>query len=258
MRVSIVQNEIKWGYKADNIASFDALVKTLYHNTDLVVLPEMFSTGFAVNDPQLSENEGGEAYSKVKQWANEGNFAVVGSIMTKDSDKYFNRSFFCYPDGTMLTADKRHLFIGDEKRYFTAGNKILTANYKDINIRVLVCYDLRFPVWNRYTEENPFELLVYTANWPKDRIDVWDTLLKARAIENQAFVCAANAIGRDAYKVYHNGHSCVRDVRGELILNFDDDQIAAKTVELDLAFQRKIRERFPVLNDMDEFHINVE
>lgn len=257
MRVSIIQNEIKWGFKDENLNSFDALIKPLYHQTDLVVLPEMFSTGFAVDNPSLSEDENGEAFNRVRQWAAQGNFAVVSSIMTKVGDNHYNRSFFCYPDGMMLTADKRHLFIGDEKRYFTRGNTMLTANYKGINIRVLVCYDLRFPVWNRYTKDNPYDILVYTANWPKDRIDVWDTLLRARAMENQAFVCAANAVGRDSYKVYHNGHSSVLGVRGESLMTFDDDQVAAKTVELDMAFQSKIRERFPVLDDIDGFTIDM-
>lgn len=255
MRISIVQNEIKWGVRDENLQSFGTLLKELYDKTDLVILPEMFSTGFAVDNPELSESEKGETFGIVKQWAKEGNFAIVSSIMTKESDKYFNRSFFCYPDGNLLTADKRHLFIGDEKRHFTRGNTMLTANYKGANIRVLVCYDLRFPVWGRYTKENPYDILVYTANWPKDRIDVWDTLLKARAMENQAFVCAANAVGRDSYKVYHNGHSCVLGVRGEVLLSFEEDQISAKTVELDLGFQKKIRDRFPILNDIDEFHI---
>ena len=255
MRVSIVQNEIKWGVKNENLLSFDKLIKTVYRQTDLVVLPEMFSTGFAVENPQLSEDEDGEAHRQVKKWASEGGFAIVGSIITRDEDKFFNRSFFCYPDGRMLTADKRHLFIGDEKRFFTRGNKILTAEYNGIRIRVLVCYDLRFPVWNRYSEDNPYDILVYTANWPKDRIDVWDILLKARAIENQAFVCAANAVGRDSYKVYHNGHSCVLGVRGETLMDFPENDIAVKTVELDMGFQAKIRERFPVIKDIDGFHI---
>lgn len=128
MRVSIVQNEIKWGVKNENLLSFDKLIKTVYGQTDLVVLPEMFSTGFAVENPQLSEDEDGKAHRQVKKWASEGGFAIVGSIMTRDEDKFFNRSFFCYPDGRMLTADKRHLFIGDEKRFLLVATKFLLPN----------------------------------------------------------------------------------------------------------------------------------
>jgi len=255
MRVSIIQNEIKWGFKNDNLKSFGKLTEQVYNKTDLVVLPEMFSTGFAVDKPELSEQADGEAFSTVKKWAKDGNFAIIGSIMAKDANKYVNRSFICKPDGTMQTADKRHLFIGDEKKYFYSGDKILNVMYKNINIRILVCYDLRFPVWSRYTEENPYEILVYCANWPKDRIDAWDTLLKARAIENQAFVCASNAVGVDGYKVHHNGHSCVLDPRGNTILNFEDNETGVKTVEIDLTFQKKIREKFPFLKDGDKFSI---
>ncbi len=253
MRVSIIQNEIKWGGKDTNLTSFGSLVESVYGKTDLVVLPEMFSTGFAVDKPYLSEDEGGEAFSLTKKWAKDGNFAVSGSIMAKDGDNYVNRGFITLPDGTMQTADKRHLFVGDEKRLFTNGNKILTVSYLGAKIRLLICYDLRFPVWSRYTADNPYDILIYCANWPKDRIDAWDSLLKARAIENQAFVCAANAVGVDGYKIHHNGHSAIFGIRGENLLAFEDYEIGVKTIELDLNFQKKIREKIPFLKDNDSF-----
>lgn len=254
MRVTVVQNEIKWGFKAENLESFSQLVEPLYGKTDLVVLPEMFSTGFAVNKPELAEDMQGEAFALVRKWAKEGDMAIASSIMTCEGSKHVNRGFFCTPD-SLQTADKRHLFVGDEKVYFQSGNEFLITEFRGVRFRVLVCYDLRFPVWSRYTEENPYDVLIYTANWPKDRIFAWDTLLRARAIENQAFVVAANAVGRDSYKVYHNGHSCVLGTRGEDLLVFEEDEVAAKTVEIDLRFQEKVREKLPFLQDGDKFQI---
>ncbi|MDR0830324.1 MAG: nitrilase family protein [Prevotellaceae bacterium] len=259
MKISIVQNKIEWGFREKNLTSFEKFAKECYGKTDLLVLPEMFSTGFAVNSPELSESIDGEAITAVKTWAKEGNFAVVGSIMAKEKQgenyKYFNRSFFCQPDGKIDFADKRHLFIGDEQKFFTAGNKILTVEYLGVKFRLLVCYDLRFPVWSRFTDENPYDVLIYCANWPRDRIDAWDTLLLARAVENQAFVCAANAVGKDSYNVHHNGHSCIIAPRGEKLLSFEDDEIGVKTIEIDLNYQKKIREKFPFLKNGDKFEI---
>ncbi|MDR3327477.1 MAG: nitrilase family protein [Prevotellaceae bacterium] len=255
MKISIIQNKIKWGFKQDNLDSFGNLVQSYYGKTDLVVLPEMFSTGFAVNSPELSETIDGETFNCVKKWANEGNFAVVGSIMAKQGEVYFNRSFFCKPDGQIFYADKRHLFVGDEKRYFSGGDKILNIEYKDLKFRVLVCYDLRFPVWSRYTKQNPYDVLIYCANWPKDRIDAWDTLLTARAMENQAYVCASNAVGIDGYKVHHNGHSCLIEPRGKRILEFEENGTGIKTAEIDADYQKKIRTKFPFLEDADGFDL---
>ena len=254
MKITVIQNEIKWGFKQDNLKSFESMIEPLYGQTDLVVLPEMFSTGFAVNNPELAEDESGEAFSLVRHWAKEGNMAIAGSIMTKDGEKYVNRGFFCTPD-KLTTADKRHLFVGDEKRYFERGEKILSAEFRGVQFRVLVCYDLRFPVWSRYTKDNPYDVLIYTANWPKDRIEAWDTLLKARAMENQAFVVASNAVGVDSYKIHHNGHSCILGTRGEQLLGFEDNEIGVKTIEIDLNFQKKVRQKMPFLLDGDEFRL---
>jgi predicted amidohydrolase len=255
MKISIIQNKIKWGFKEQNLQSFGKLVRQCYGKTDLVVLPEMFSTGFAVNSPELSETTDGEAFTAIKTWAAEGNFAVVGSIMATENGKYYNRSFFCKPEGGIFYADKRHLFIGDEKKYFSNGNKILNVEYKGLKFRVLVCYDLRFPVWVRYTRQNPYDVLIFCANWPKDRIDAWDTLLTARAMENQAYVCASNVVGIDGYKVHHNGHSTLIEPRGKRLIEFQDSETGVKTTEIDIDYQKKIRTKFPFLADADEFEL---
>lgn len=257
MKLTLVQQEIVWGNKAHNLATFNAIAEAYYGQTDVLVLPEMFSTGFCVNQPELSETTDGEAIQQVKQWAKQGNYAVVGSIMATDGARMYNRAFFCQPDGTIDFADKRHLFIGDEQRHFTPGDKQLDVTYNSAKFRVLVCFDLRFPVWSRNKGGEDYDVLVYVANWPKDRIDAWDTLLKARAIENQAYVCGVNAVGTDSYNIQHDGHSVLLDPRGKSIVDFEVNEQAAKTGEVNIEKLRRIREQFPFLKSGDQFTIEL-
>lgn len=157
---------------------------------------------------------------QVKQWAKQGNYAVVGSIMATDGARMYNRAFFCQPDGTIDFADKRHLFCQDEQRHFTPGDKQLDVTYNSVKFLVLVCFDLRF-LCGVATKEARITMCSYMwANWPKDRIDAWDTLLKARAIENQAYVCGVNAVGTDSYNIQHDGHSVLLDPRGKNLSRF--------------------------------------
>ena len=257
MKLTLVQQEIVWGNKSHNLNTFNAIAEAHYGQTDVLVLPEMFSTGFCVNQPELSETTDGEAIQCVKQWAKQGNYAVVGSIMATDGARMYNRAFFCQPDGTIDFADKRHLFIGDEQRHFTPGNKQLDVTYDGVKFRILVCFDLRFPVWSRNKGGEDYDVLVYVANWPKDRIDAWDTLLKARAIENQAYVCGVNAVGTDSYNIQHDGHSVLLDPRGKSIVDFEVNEQAAKTGEVNVEKLRRIREQFPFLKSGDKFTIEL-
>ncbi|MCQ2384727.1 MAG: nitrilase family protein [Paludibacteraceae bacterium] len=256
MKISLIQQEIVWGDKEHNIRTFSAVVESLYGQTDVVVLPEMWSTGFSVDKPYLAEDEQGEAFNCVRRWAREGNFAVAGSIMATDGTKSTNRGFFCQPDGTLTTADKRHLFIGDEQRYFSPGDRHLDVTFRGVKFRVLICYDLRFPVWSRNVGGNSYDVLIYTANWPKDRIEAWDTLTKARAMENQAYVCAVNAIGVDGYHVHHCGHSVLLDPRGNVLVDFEENQTACKTGEIDMEKLDKVRNRLPFWRSADSFEIH--
>ena len=257
MKITLVQQEIVWGNKAHNLNTFNAIAEAHYGQTDVLVLPEMFSTGFCVNQPELAETTDGEAIQQVKQWAKHGNYAVVGSIMATDGARMYNRAFFCQPDGTINFADKRHLFIGDEQRHFTPGDKHLDVTYNSVKFRVLVCFDLRFPVWSRNKGGEDYDVLVYVANWPKDRIDAWDTLLKARAIENQAYVCGVNAVGTDSYNIQHDGHSVLLDPRGKSLVDFEVNEQAAKTGEVNVEKLRRIREQFPFLKSGDNFTIEL-
>lgn len=255
MNVSIIQNQIIWGDKATNLTVFGNICRSLYGKTDLIVLPEMFSTGFSVDRPELSETTSGEAISLIKTLAKEGKYAIAGSFMAADNDRSYNRGFFCLPDGAITFADKRHLFIGDEQKYFSPGDRHLDIEYKGVRFRLLICFDLRFPVWSRNTSGNDYDVLIYTANWPKSRIDAWDILTRARAVENQAYVVAVNAIGTDSYHVEHNGHSTIIDPRGNILQSLADSEQGIRSADIDLDFLQKLRTRFPFSKSNDSFTI---
>lgn len=257
MNITLVQQEIHWGVKSLNLSNFDKVLSELYGKTDLVVLPEMFSTGFSVDKPELAENTSGEAIDCVKRWANEGNFAVASSFMASDGDRSYNRGFFCMPNGEIHFADKRHLFIGDEQKYFTPGNKHLDVVFRGVKFRLLICFDLRFPVWSRNVSGNDYDVLLYTANWPKDRIEAWDALTVARAMENQSYVCAVNAVGEDSYNVKHNGHSVALDPRGKVLARFDDFETGVRSFDVDMAYLEKVRNRLPFWRSADKFSIEL-
>lgn len=256
MKLSLVQQQIIWGNKTQNLATFAQEAHALYGNTDIVVLPEMFSTGFCVSRPELAETPDGETMKEVKRWASEGNFSVVGSFMATDGKKFYNRAFFCQPNGTISFADKHHLFIGDEQKYFTSGKNILDVTFRNVKFRVLVCFDVRFPVWSRNMNGNDYDVLIYVANWPQDRIETWDILLKARAIENQAYVCGVNVVGKDNYNIYHCGHSTLLDTRGRTTITFTENELATKTGEIDIEKQNQIRKRLPFGAVNDQFSIS--
>ncbi|MFI3296033.1 MAG: nitrilase-related carbon-nitrogen hydrolase [bacterium] len=255
MKITLIQQEIIWGDKEINLRNFDATIRPLYGTTDVVVLPEMFSTGFSVDKPELAENQDGEAIRAIKKWANEGNFAIAGSFMATDGNRSYNRGFFCKPDGSISFGDKRHLFIGDEQKYFDKGDKFLDAEYNGVKFRVMICFDLRFPVWCRNQSGFDYDVLIFTANWPKDRIEAWDTLTTARAMENQSYVCGVNAIGTDSYSVQHNGHSVLLDPRGKCVVSFDDWECGTRTAEIDMNYLNKVRNRLPFWKSADKFTI---
>lgn len=255
MKLTIVQQEIVWGDKARNLSTFGRVCRSLAGRTDVVVLPEMFTTGFSVDKPELAESTVGEAITHIKEWSREGGFAIAGSFMAREGDRSYNRGFFCCPDGRIEFADKRHLFIGDEQRYFSAGARHLDITYKDVKFRLLICFDLRFPVWSRNRSGHDYDVLIYTANWPKSRIDAWDILTRARAVENQAYVAAVNAIGTDSYHVEHSGHSVVVEPRGAIVARFDDFEAGVRTVELDMKYLEHVRTRLPFSLSNDDFRI---
>ncbi len=252
MKISIVQFNPAW--KAPE-ANRDSLKKLLAQvpETALLVLPEMFSTGF-VTDPAGVAEKDGESLRFMQETAARRNCAVAGSLAVEEEGAFFNRFYFVYPDGREVHYDKHHLFtFGGERRTFTAGEKPVVADYRGVRILLQVCYDLRFPVFsrNRMTPEGPdFDLMLYVASWPERRIGAWDTLLRARAIENLAFVAAVNRVGSDPGNQYP-GHSALIDPRGLLLSNCKENEEDLVTTEIFKEDLNGYRKSFPALLDAD-------
>lgn len=257
MRITLIQDIIHWAAKAENLQKAENQIASLSGKTDLVVLPEMFSTGFCIDKLDLAEGMSQETVTKLKYWAQKFNLAITGSFIAKEESKIYNRGFFVFPNGEIKIADKRHLFsMGGEDNYFSAGNKKLIVNYCGFNICLLICYDLRFPVWARNVQ-NEYDLLIYVANFPEKRISNWDILLKARAVENQAYVCGLNRIGIDGLGINYNGHSTLLDYNAIQLLNFPENEFSIQTYDLQLDNLNKFRKKFAFWRDADIFGVEV-
>jgi len=256
LRVSLVQANIFWEDKDRNIEHYKNLLKGLSGKSDLAVLPEMFSTGFSMEASHLAETNGGTTIRAVHSWAEEYNLAVCGSFLAKDdSGRIYNRGFFIDPDGNEWFYDKRHLFrMGLEQQRFVAGNQRAIVPYKGWNIRLIICYDLRFPVWIR-NRGNEYDVLICPANWPAVRANVWQTLLPARALENQCYVCGVNRIGEDGQQTQHHGDSVLIDFKGNRMLEavLNDESVVTGILRKDLLDD--FHERFPAWKDADAFEI---
>ena len=255
IRISIIQTDIVWENKQENLRLLHEKLQSLRGITEIVVLPEMFSTGFSMQSDMLAEANSGETITTLKQWASLFQVAICGSYITVDNGRYYNRAFFLTPEGEEFYYDKRHLFrMGREAEHFSVGDKRLIIPYRGWNICLLVCYDLRFPVWSRNVN-NEYDLLIYVANWPIPRRLVWDTLLRARALENQCYVCGVNRVGTDGYQLSYNGGSKVYSAFGEEIGSIPDEKEGITTVSVNLTALHQFREKFPVWKDADEFHL---
>ena len=246
MTIAIVQTDIRWADPAVNRLRIEELIKD--QSADLFVLPEMFSTGFATQPEGIAE-EDNSSLAWMKEIALQRQAAIAGSIAVRDDEHYYNRFYFVKPDGEISTYDKRHLFTyGEEDLFFTAGTERTIVEYQGIRFLLEVCYDLRFPVWSRNRKD--YDMILYVANWPTSRMIVWNTLLKARAIENQCFVAGVNRVGSDPTCEYSGG-SMVIDAYGKVIADCGTDMPCCKTVELDLDRLNAFRKKFPVLDDAD-------
>ena len=246
MTIAIVQTDIRWADPAVNRQCIEELIKG--QSADLFVLPEMFSTGFATNPVGIAE-EDNSSLSWMKAMASQHHAAFAGSIAVKEGERYYNRFYFVKPDGSVSTYDKRHLFTyGHEDQYFTAGSQRTIVEYQGVRILLEVCYDLRFPVWSRNRKD--YDMIIYVANWPTSRMGVWNTLLRARAIENQCFVAGVNRVGTDPVCDYSGG-SMVIDAYGKVIADCGTDNPGCATVTLDMERLYAFRKKFPVLDDAD-------
>ena len=252
MKVSVIQPVIIWEDKSRNFQNLSDLLKPLFNKTDIVILPEMFNTGFSMNTAGLSEPMYGETFSWMKNMAENGSFGICGSYMVKERGNFYNRWVFVSTENETMFYDKRHLFsMGGEKEHFTPGKSRLFFSFRGTKISPYICYDLRFPVWSRNTEKS--DLIIYASNWPDARQHVWNTLLKARAIENQCYVAGSNPAGKDGMGISYSGESMIINPRGEIIVSAGTDSNTSITCEIFLKELNDFRKKFPVLNDADEF-----
>lgn len=258
LTVSLIQTNLHWENKAANLAMLEEKIMGIKEKTELVILPEMFSTGFSMRPEILAETMDGETIQWMKRIAAARKIILTGSVIIKEEGHYYNRLVWMLPNGQYGVYDKRHLFAyAGEDQHYKAGAKRLIASVKGWKINLLICYDLRFPVWARQQSqpESPeYDLLVYVANWPERRIHAWKTLLQARAIENQSFVIGVNRVGKDGNEIYHTGDSMVVDVMGEVLYQKKDEE-DIYTITLQKEPMETVREKLPFLKDADGFMI---
>lgn len=256
LRITMVQMDIEWENPALNREKVSNIVSSLKGITDLILFPETFTTGFSTKSVHLAEPMDGPTINLMQQLAIQHQTAVGGSLIIKDNQQIFNRFVFIYPNGDVASYDKRHLFsIGDENGFFQNGTKRVVIDYAGWRIMPLICYDLRFPVWSR--NRSDVDLLIYVANWPSVRSDVWKTLLKARAIENQLYVAGVNRVGEDGNSICYSGESLLYGPRGEQINQPPLGKEQWSTYTISLYALNNFREKFPVAGDADDFEIFV-
>jgi predicted amidohydrolase len=256
MKISLIQHDIIWEDKTVNLRNLELLISPLLNNTDIIVLPEMFSTGFSMNPDRLCEPPGKETFTWMRSIAEKGNFGLCGSYIVCEKDRFYNRFVFVSPEEEVWKYDKRHLFsMAGEDSFFTPGKERLTFNFRGARITPYICYDLRFPVWSRNRNES--DLIIYTANWPEKRRDVWNTLLKARAIENQCYVVGVNRTGTDGNGVKYWGESVIIHPYGDIIASAGPDKECVITGEISISALSEFRKKFPVLKDADDFTLHI-
>ena len=259
LTVSLIQANLHWEDVAANLAMFDQKINSIKEKTEVIVLPEMFSTGFSMQSERLAQTMDGSAVQWMKQKAKEKNVIITGSLIIEEGGEYFNRLIWMLPNGAFGTYNKRHLFgFAGEHDHYTAGDKRLIAQVKGWKLNLSVCYDLRFPVWARNSilenGEPAYDVLINVANWPERRNTPWRALLQARAIENQCYVIGVNRVGNDGNDIYHSGDSSIIDPVGEIIYHKAHDEDVF-TYTLSRSHLNELRARFPFLKDADRFII---
>ena len=255
LKVALVQAELVWEDPEQNRTNLLKEINELNIEVDIIILPEMFTTGFTMNPSEVYETMSGSTVQWMRNIASEKNCAICGSIIIKEDNNYYNRFLFVESNGYVSHYDKRHTFtLAGEDKVYKAGEKKLIIEYKGWKICPLICYDLRFPVWARNVEN--YDLLIYVANWPNTRISAWDTLLKARAIENMSYCIGVNRVGKDSNKLEYNGHSTAFDGLGDELLSTFDAVETIGVIELEKSHLKEIRDRLRFLDDKDSFMMN--
>lgn len=254
LKIAVIQSNLIWEDPKSNRKRFKEKIKEVTTNVDIIILPEMFTSGFTMNAEKVAESMDGKTVLWMKKRALKTNAAIIGSIVIKEDNNYFNRLLFVEPTGAIHTYDKRHTFtLAGEHKIYKAGTERLIIDYKGWKICPLICYDLRFPVWARNTDD--YDVLLYVANWPKPRILAWDTLLKARAIENMCYCIGVNRIGIDEEQHEYSGNSAVYDVLGNEITTIKPNKEQTEVLTLEKKHIDYYRNKLKFLNDQDRFSL---
>lgn len=255
LAVCMIQTELYWEDITANLSSLEEKIANIEQPVDVFVLPEMFNSGFTMNT-KFAEHMNMTTTRWMKHMALQTNALIIGSFAVKENGSFFNRLMCVQPDGEIFHSDKRHLFrMGEEHQNYKPGNSPLRVNWRGWNIFPLVCYDLRFPVWSRNSSSDPYDLLIYVANWPARRAHAWNTLLKARAIENLSYVIGVNRVGADGNGIMHQGDSAALDFLGEPLLSLGDKE-QDKIIHLSKPGLSEYRETFPAYLDADNFIVS--
>lgn len=256
MKITIIQPDTIWEDKNANLRKIERIIKGHSGKTDVIVLPEMFTTGFTLNAGQLAEEVNGETTTWMSTLSAEGNFAVCGSSIIRSEGRYYNHFSFLAQHNISFSYDKRHLFsLGGENKIYTPGTRRVTFKYGDFRFLPVICYDLRFPVWIR--NRGDYDVMICVASWPDVRREAWNSLLKARAIENQCFVIGVNNTGTDKEGYNYAGDSVVLDPLGKVMGQVNEYQEGSATVEISLKNLQDLRNKLPFLKDADDFSLNV-
>lgn len=257
LKITSFQAYLFWENPEKNRQNLGLRLSAIREKTDLIVLPEMFNTGFSMNTEKLAEEMNGPSMQWMHQQAQKFDAVVCGSLIIRESGNYYNRLIWMRPDGTFEQYDKRHLFgLGDEDKHFTAGTKKLFVELKGWKICANICYDLRFPVWLRNDPQDPYDILLIIASWPDKRALHWRTLVPARAIENQTYVVAVNRVGHDGNEIFHSGGSmCIAPNGNVVYYKPNDEDLYTFTISKEEIV--KSRRIFPFLKDADDFTLNI-
>ena len=255
LKITLIQADLKWEDKVHNLNHLSSLINSISEPTDIIVLPEMFTTAFSMKPEEFAEKLPSESLQWMQKQAAKKQAAIVGSFMVNDEGKYYNRLYFVKPDGSFEQYDKRHLFrMGNEQEHFSQGEKPLVFEYKGWKIQALICYDLRFPIWakNTYNKGNyGYDACILVANWPAVRSQVWKTLSSARAVENQAYWIGVNRIGVDGHGLDHSGDSNIWDAKGITMIEAEPSKEFVKTISISKEELDDFREKFTVGLDWD-------
>ena len=256
LKIALIQSNTVWENPQENSKRYSQKINEIQGDYNLLILPETFTTGFSMKPEKLAETMNGETVQWMQEIALEKQSAITGSVIIEEDGKFYNRLIFVYPNGKLQYYDKRHLFsLAGEDKVFTAGKEKLIIDYLDWKLCPLICYDLRFPVWARNTEE--IDALIYVANWPKPRILAWDTLLKARAIENLCYCIGVNRIGEDPEQNEYTGNTAAYDVLGNAISKIKPNREQTEVVTLEKNHIAYYRNKLSFLEDKDNFSLTI-